>query len=469
MKLTDILKGIILLGVILISIQVQAQNHPLSDLENKDNWVFNETLSDEFNGKKLDKDKWWILGENGDYRSKWKGRAPGQFVAENVKIRKGNLVLQSKWDPKFKFIEEKNNGVYYGGTKESFDGSHPITQACIMSESFFQYGYMEIRCKIADAPVTSGFWTTGYKSEIDMIENFGKLPIGNPKKKNTDLEKKYRTNIINWEAKRDPDFETYKAEDVMSERLAEDYHVYGFEWDKDYVKTFFDGQLIRHVTREELEKENQWKHQFPQELWINSEVFSWYGLPTAKDLEKPAEFLVDYVRIWQKEITGPEFDALGFEGPFYFQGRSVNWWCKAKEPWRISNEKSSDGTFALRFKMDKKIKNKSSIFSPFGSLNLPKGDNELNFKIWIDKETEVDQLTFVLQSPYKPIKVNLSDVKKNKWVEVSVPFKRKEGSNLALKNGDRIQLFVTADDLKSTTALFYIDEISFKNITKETK
>ncbi|MBB3699916.1 family 16 glycosylhydrolase [Flammeovirga yaeyamensis] len=438
-----------------------AQN-PVSDPDNKEKWIFNETLSDEFDGNTLDKSKWWILGENGDYRSKWKGRAPGQFVAENVHVREGELVIQSKWDPDFEFIKEKNNGVFYGGTKDKFDKSHPITQACIMSESFFQYGYMEIRCKVADSPVTSAFWTTGYKSEIDMIENFGKLPIGNPENKPEALERKYRTNVINWEAKKDPEFKTYKAEDVMEYRLAEDYHVYGFEWDKDYMKTFIDGKLVRHVTRAELEEKNQWMHQFPQELWINSEVFSWYGLPTKEDLAEPAEFYVDYVRIWQKETTGPHFDALGFEGPFFFQGRSVNWWCPGKEPWRLSDDKASDGTFALRFKMDKKIKNKSSIFSPFGSLDLPKGENELTFKIWIDKKTDIKKLTFVLQNPFKPVNVNLSDVKKGKWVEVTVPFKRKAASDLALKGGDRIQISVSADDIKGEQALFYIDEISFK-------
>ncbi|OHX63867.1 family 16 glycosylhydrolase [Flammeovirga pacifica] len=454
-----------------VGIQLNAQNNPVSDPENKDKWQFNEQLSDEFDGTSLDKSKWWILGENGDYRAKWKGRAPGQFVSENVHVRDGHLVLQSKWDPSFDFIEEKNNNVYYGGTKEKFDKSYPITQACIMSETFFQYGYMEIRCKIADAPVTSAFWTTGYKSEIDMIENFGKLPIGNPEKKSKDLEKKYRTNVINWERHNEPNFKNHKVEDVMENRLAEEYHVYGFEWDKDYMKTFFDGELVRVIQREDLEKKNQWIHQFPQELWINSEVFSWYGTPTKEDLAQPAEFLVDYVRIWQKEITNPHFDALGFEGPFYFQGRSVNWWCKGKEPWRLSDDKASNGEFALRFKMDKKIKGKSSIFSPYGSIDLPKGDNELVFKVWIDKKTNVDKINIVLQKPFKKLTVDLSNVKKGKWVELSVPFKRKGNSDLALKGGDRLQITIAPEDIKGDQALFYIDEITFKNNnnTKDTR
>ena len=56
---------------------------------------------------------------------------------------------------------------------------------------------------------------------------------------------------------------------------------------------------------------------YPQELWLDTEVFSWYGLPEMADLINAAEFKIDYVRIWQKEISNPNYNALGFEGPFY--------------------------------------------------------------------------------------------------------------------------------------------------------
>ena len=62
----------------LIMFQLNAQNFPMSDPSNSGGWTLNESVSDDFNGTQLDKTKWWILGENGDYRSKWKGRAPGR-------------------------------------------------------------------------------------------------------------------------------------------------------------------------------------------------------------------------------------------------------------------------------------------------------------------------------------------------------------------------------------------------------
>jgi len=451
--------GILLM---LASGAVFAQSYPMSDPANSGGWILNQNLSDEFSGTQLDKTKWWILGENGDYRSKWKGRAPGQFAAHNVRVENGDLILSSKWEPSFSFALEKNNGVYYGGTATSADNSKPITQACVMSEKFFRYGYMEIRCKVADAPVTSSFWTTGYHSEIDMTESFGKLPIGNPENKSLDLEKKYRTNMINW----DPDktaTSNWKVEDVMNVRLASDYYVYGFEWDKDYIKTYFNGQLVRYATRQQLEANDQWRHQYPQELWLDSEVFDWYGLPSAADLANPAEYKIDYVRIWQKVITEPNFDALGFEGPFYYQGRSTAWWAAASTPWRIKDEKSSTGDFSLRFKTTTAFSGSQSIFSPYGSSKLKAGDNEIRFKVWIDPATIVNKMDVVLSNPYVKLTFDLSGVAKGQWVELSQTFTRNAESNMSLTSGDRVQVTIASADVTGSSALLYIDDISFKN------
>ncbi len=435
--------------------------YPASDPENKEGWILNTTISDEFEGSVIDKNKWWILGEDGDYRNKWKGRAPGQFAAHNVRVENGVLILSSKWEPGFDFANEKNNDVFYGGTSTSADKSKPITQACVMSETFFKYGYMEIRCKAADAPVTSSFWTTGYHSEIDMTENFGKRPIGNPKNRPEVLERKYRTNLISWDPNKSDDHKQWNAENILDVRVAGDYYIYGFEWDENYFNIYFNGDLLQSVTREELEMKDQWRHQYPQELWIDSEVFSWYGLPSEIDLAKPAEYKIDYIRVWQKEINGPYFDALGFEGPFYFQGRSVNWMSPNKTMWRIKDEKSSSGDFSLRFKDSAPFTGNNSMFSPYGSLNLSEGDNEIKFKIWIHPDTEVDEIDFILNNPWMINTISLRDIQKGEWVEITKPFKRDKASDLSLTNGDRLQITIRSDKIRSSDVLLYIDDISF--------
>ncbi|AZQ63190.1 T9SS type A sorting domain-containing protein [Flammeovirga pectinis] len=445
-----------------VSYSAMGQINPVSDPENSQKWVLNKWVSDEFNGSELNKTKWWILGENNDYRNKWKGRAPGQFAPQNVKVEGGKLILTSQWEPSFLFANETNDGYYYGGSATAADLSSPITQACVMSETFFQYGYMEIKCKIADAPVTSAFWTTGYHSEIDMVENYGKRPIGNPENRPTDLENKYRTNLISWDPDQPEDHKDWKVEKVMDVRMAADYYIFGFEWDKEYVKTYFNGQLIQSATREELEAKNQWKHDYPQEIWFDSEVFRWYGLPTQQDLTTPAEFLIDYVRIWQKEETKSFFDALSFEGPFYFNGRSINWWSGKNSYWRMKSDKALTGDFSLRFQHEAPFNGDYSIFSPYGSIDLPEGANSIAFSIWIDESTSVDELDIILNKPFTTVTIDISNVEKGKWIKIETPFSRSSSSDTNIINGDRLQIKLKSSNIKSNTALIYIDDIAFK-------
>ena len=452
-------KAILILSICAIFFQTKAQNYPLSDPTNAAGWIANTQLSDEFNGTQLDKTKWWVLGENGDYRSKWKGRAPGQFAPQNVKVINGDLILSSQWEPTFSFLNESQDGTPYGGVNKTY----PITQACIMSERFFKYGYMEIRCKAAEAPVTVAFWTTGYHSEIDMVENYGKRPIANPKNQQLSLEKKYRTNLISWDPDRASTQQPLKLEKVLDVRVASDYYVYGFEWDKDYVKIYFNGTLINHFTRQQLEANDQWKYMYPQELWLDTEVFSWYGLPEMADLINAAEFKIDYVRIWQKEISNPNYNALGFEGPFYYQGRSSNWYSANTSPWRMKDEKAASGDLSLRFKSTGTFTGSQTMFSPNGAINLPSGDNVIKMKVWIDPTTTVSKVRAILRNPYKIININLTGVEKGKWVEVSQTFNRSQASATSIVDGDRLEIQIQAADVTSTNTLLYIDDISFQN------
>ena len=80
-------------------------------------------------------------------------------------------------------------------------------------------------------------------------------------------------------------------------RLADDYHVYGFDWGKDELKFYVDGVLVRSV-------ENTHWHQ-PLFLIFDSETMpEWFGMPDDKDL--PSTFSVEYVRAWKRsEIAGP--------------------------------------------------------------------------------------------------------------------------------------------------------------------
>lgn len=64
---------------------------PLSDPSNTGSWVYQTDLSDEFNGDSFDRSVWHNMGEDGDYKGQWKGRAPSQYNPENIRVENGNL------------------------------------------------------------------------------------------------------------------------------------------------------------------------------------------------------------------------------------------------------------------------------------------------------------------------------------------------------------------------------------------
>ena len=120
--------------------------HPASDPSNTGGWVLKEDMSDEFEGQRIDTAKWYVEGTDGKYK-RWIGRAPSQFSAENVRVENGKLYITTKWDPDFDYSTK---------TKPEYKSPYEkYTTAAVLSNKTFLYGYMEIKCKAADAAITS--------------------------------------------------------------------------------------------------------------------------------------------------------------------------------------------------------------------------------------------------------------------------------------------------------------------------
>jgi len=270
---------------------------PLSELDDQSNpngWVLNEEISDEFEAEELDETKWLIQGRDGVYQSNFIGRAPSQFSTENVRLEEGKLKLETKWDSDFNFSDKVQD--YGNGTSYKYEN---ITTAAVISKKLFQYGYMEIKCKVADASITSSFWTTGNQSELDIFEFIGK-PKQSHKKH---LEKEYKFSIHDWS--RSVGGKTVWTDKVnLDWRVADGFHIYGCDWSEGGLRFFADGQLIRSATIEEMEAEatehangSPWVLTKPLRVWVDSETFPWHGLPVMEDL--PVDFEIEYIRVWE--------------------------------------------------------------------------------------------------------------------------------------------------------------------------
>ena len=262
---------------------------PASDPHNSGNWVLNKSVSDEFNGDSLDSNKWNNLGAGGNDFGEWKGRAPSQYDPANVQVVNGSLVITSKWDPTFKFSPTKcSNGMTYGRPA-------PVTTAAIISKSKFKYGYMETRCKAADGPVSSSFWTTGQGGEIDVFEHYGENSASRYS------ATRLHASFHDWR-KGSSTFgkRIWTNDHQLGFRVADDFHVYGLQWDENFVSMFVDGRLVNCVTKQEMGE--KWVASNEQKIWFDSETFDWEVQPAnlkQSDFGDGQKFIVDYCRIWQ--------------------------------------------------------------------------------------------------------------------------------------------------------------------------
>ncbi|MEI8376674.1 MAG: family 16 glycosylhydrolase [Planctomycetota bacterium] len=182
------------------------------------------------------------------------------------------------------------------------EGYHDYTSAALHSTVFAHYGYYEVKAKPMNSAGSSSFWfstdydgTQGKVTEIDVFEISGK---------SKGFENKYNMSLHAWKdgprliAYVDPDPKANEHLEVAGTwkapwRLADNFHVYGVDWEKDEIKFYVDGVVVRSV-------ENTRWH-YPLRLIFDSETMpEWFGMPKDEDL--PSTFSIEYVRAWKKKL-----------------------------------------------------------------------------------------------------------------------------------------------------------------------
>lgn len=248
---------------------------PLSHQQEAGLWVKYEPMSDEFDGGSLDTNKWvrdlaW-----------WQGRPPALFKAENVAVTGGQLQLTMRKEP------------VPGPDAKS--GYHDYTSAAVHSKDRTCYGYFEVKARPMNSAGSSSFWfqqasVSNWATEIDVFEIGGKA---------LQQENKYHMNLHVFSTPAEKRHWSIGKDWDAPWKLAQDFHVYGLEWDENDIKYYVDGVLVRQV-------QNTHWHQ-PLYLIFDSETMpDWFGMPEDKDL--PSTFRIQYVRAWKHQKERLAFD-----------------------------------------------------------------------------------------------------------------------------------------------------------------
>lgn len=453
--------------------------NPYSDPENKEGWVLNEEISDEFKETSIDTTKWFVEGQNGEYYI-WKGRAPSQFVPHNVRVEDGKLKLRTAWEPDYPFFKESYTDGNMGTAKYGeYEGKPmPVTTAGVISKKRFLNGYMEVKSKVGNAAITGAFWALGYEQELDVYELMGK-----PKKQGNIREDSYLATAHDWSPPAQRPTNVFQHTENLPFRTADDFHVYGAEWGEDYLKLFIDGRLVHHFTQNDVGLD--WVLNNPMEIWLDSEIFFWLGMPHKEEL--PVDFEIEYVRVWQKpsdNLLAKHKAFYGFEGPILFEEnpRPLMMVPEDSKPndyqkfWIIDKASAkyleivegdyATGVNSLRFsgygKNEHLEVDKVTAITPEGAINLPAGKYKLSMKVWLDQGRIADKIHVSFQNPGLDVVFkDLAKLPRRQWITVEADINKTAAS---AKN-DQLKIEIRKEDLpKDKAPKLFIDDIAIKKI-----
>ena len=245
-------------------------------------WELNEAYSDEFDGTKLDTNKWH------DHFPGWEGRIPGLFVPETISVVDGCLQVKI--------------GLLYPPRGENSEW----WIACGAVQSKAQdasYGYYETRMKASSLRTSSTFWLMNpeggsKRTELDIQESVGnanRWPV---------CKYQFRNNThITWSelsAEGEPISWKKGFNFDLGGNVDEAFHRYGCWWvDARTMHFYLDGEYTGTI---EVLTEHD-KAPFDQRMYVNlvCEVYDWEVLPDVDRLldDSLNTTYYDYVRAYK--------------------------------------------------------------------------------------------------------------------------------------------------------------------------
>lgn len=277
------------------------------------------TFEDNFDGDTYDTNIWHDCTED-------KVRRGGYWVHDAVSVRDSNLVITTDYREDGALGEGwytgaiETNPVSYSGDKEFGKG---FTQ---------QYGYFEARCKVPKIyGAWAAFWmmpSNNFKgdtpgsgadgSELDIFESMY-MYINDPLYQNS------VTHAIHIDGYGE-ELKSMGSKHFYMENLYDEYHTYGLEWTPEEYVFYIDGKETwrTNTTPDKNEKGKEYSNisHVPEYLLLSCEVAGtekdgvaypgiafdengeevtvWNGDQKNNDKSKKYEFLVDYVKVYEK-------------------------------------------------------------------------------------------------------------------------------------------------------------------------
>lgn len=183
---------------------------------------------------------------------------------------------------------------------EPVDG-HSYLSARMKTRESWLYGYFEARMKLPKGCGTwPAFWMLPEKfkewpldGEIDIMEHVGSSPDS----------VLISTHTLQFNHARG----TQKTSVTHVPHAQDTFHVYGLEWTKDSICGYIDGKQCFQFFNDGKQDRSSWPFYTPFRLILNQAVGGMLGGKKGiDDTSYPADFQVDYVRVYQKILNRPQ-------------------------------------------------------------------------------------------------------------------------------------------------------------------
>lgn len=176
---------------------------------------------------------------------------------------------------------------YYGPCE--YTSARLVTQ----NKVEFEYGRMEARLKVpSGAGLWPAFWSLGsdivtnpwpWSGEIDFMEYVARDP-------NTVFGTIHGPGYSGGQS--------YGDTHTFDEPVANDWHTYSVTWSEDHIIWAVDGIEYHEAIPADVAP-NEWVYNHPFFIILNMAVGGNFGGPVGADTQFPAEYLIDYVRVYQ--------------------------------------------------------------------------------------------------------------------------------------------------------------------------
>ncbi|MCH7400988.1 family 16 glycosylhydrolase [Belliella kenyensis] len=260
-----------------------------------------------------------ILNLNGDFELIWSdefdsGEAPNSnfwsfeqgfvrnnelqyYQKENAFVKNGLLIIEGRRERVVNSNFESNSKDWRKNQSEAAYSSSSINTKGKME---FQYGILEVRAKIdTSLGMWPAIWTLGVEKqwpangEIDILEFYrrnGQAYIL------ANAAWKGEQQSVMWDESK-IEIETFINED---EHWPSKFHTWTMDWDEKRILLYLDGLLLNQIDLSKTINPEGFNpfHQ-PHYLLLNLAIGSNGGNP--KDTVFPKQYIVDYVRVFQKK------------------------------------------------------------------------------------------------------------------------------------------------------------------------